>query len=1094
MTILPLLLSLACVQSDPLPDVGACASYPDGVYEYGQIGIGTCLAGPTSVTFLSDGHTIAVTNANPFLDFTGGSVLTLDLAAVDESLGRNLVTDLDPHALDLPNFNGAAAYAPGYELLLVANRLSEGERTREAVDQVLYVDVSNPQALALTDDVGPDEAGAAQDVGADPVELVYDAASDRAFTLNRTDHTVSAVDLASRPTRVVPPGGDGRLVADSFVDADASGSRATFARLTTTDDATTVVPDHWDLSWAAASVRVWSAADGGIYRTTGNGERTWTRSGIAFDVPAETDTTTRDPAYRLSYDGVATAMLAYVDNGAIAHATEDEAAGGEWIASGTLLEPDDDQVAFADPWLVLDQGTHVLYYTAGEGQTWIGAATSVDGADFRDQGAILTDEAGAVSDISVLWDPQVDRWRAWYTVTPSGGEPTLHSAWSEDLLSWTPEGSLGVTALSPAVDYWSGRFHLVYAEADGSGLREATSPDGYRWTDVGTLVSAEAGAHLEDGVALQVTDESTFGMRNAEGAYYAYPISPGTIYSQTDQGWHLEVVTGHRLGPEDLGADAEGGVAVSARVGDDLWLDVVGDDGVRRIAHGAWLSGAVTVDAELALDVGAEGEFDEAGVHHPAVLQVDGTWVMFYAAVAGDTITSIGRATSADGLVWTRGEAPVYEATLEWEGGQVVPGSAQLLDDGTLQLWYTGEFGEVGLLESTDGGLTFAPVAGAVYPWQFDAGAPGTWNDSAVSDPYVLRDGDVERMWFTGDDGEGLQVGYAERLVGDDEWIVSEDGEGSPRPAIPARGGVLGSEGLSRPVVARVGDTFEVLYAAEDGGVARIGYAAGLEADRLHVELVLPTLADTWGFTIVPPNDADAIDLDASTSYAIGRGCMTLALDDAAGMLYAGCKLVPYVYAIDVRDDSTATWADLNYLGVEAVLTLALSSSSGVRDLIVDPNTGTLYGLVDEPEAVAVIRADDVVDDQGLDDLRQRVTGLLPLPRSFERDAGVETQSAVGPGQMVLHPDGKHLFVANFNNNSVSVYDLSLGPIGTLVAETRDLGENPYAITLSPDGTRAVVANYSGEVDQYVSSTLVLLDADPTSPTFLDPITWVVNR
>lgn len=1094
MTIFPLLLALACVQSDPLPDVGACAEYPDGVYEYGQIGIGTCLAGPTSVTFLSDGHTIAVTNANPFLDFTGGSLLTLDLALLDEGAGRNLVADLDPHALDLPNFNGAAAYLPDEELLLVANRLSEGERTREAVDQLLYINVANPQALALTSDVGPDEDGSAQDVGADPVEVVVDAAAARAYTLNRTDHTVSAVDLASRPTRVVPPGGDGRLVADTFVDVDASGSRAAFARLTTGDDPTTVLADHWDMTWASSTTRVWAAADGGLFRTTGNGERVYTRSGIPFDVPAEADAPVHDPAYRLPYDSVSAGMLVYVEDGDIAHAVENTTSGGEWVPSGTLLSPDEEQVAFADPWLVLADGTHVLFYTAGSGTTWIGAATSLDGATFRDQGVILSDEAGAVSDISVLWDDQVDRWRAWYTVTASGGEPTLHTAWSDDLLTWTPEGSLGMVAYAPAVDWWSGRFHLVAAEADASALREATSADGYTWTDAGTLFAAESGAHLEEGVALQVADESSFALRDAEGIAYAYPVAPGVIYSQTEQGWHLEVVAGHRLGPEDLGDDAEGGVVVSARLEDDLWLDVVGDDGKARIAHGAWLGGVVSVDAELAFDLGAEGSFDEAGVHHPAIVQLDGAWVAFYAGLGADGLTRIGRATSADGLSWSRGEEAVYAPSLEWEGAAAVPGSALLLDDGTLQLWYTGEFGEIGLLESTDGGASFTPVAGSVYPWQFDAGAPGTWYDSAVSDPVVVRDGDLERMWFTGDDGDGLQIGYAERVVGDDEWTVSEDGEGSPRPALAVRGGTLGSEGLSRPVVARVGDTYEVHYAAEDGDVLRVGFAAGREPDRLHVELVLPTLADTWGFTVVPPNDADAIDLDASGDYAIGRGCMTLAHDDLAGMLYVGCKLVPYVYAIDVRDDSTATWADLNYLGLEAVLTLALSSTSGVRDLLIAPTTGTLYGLVDEPEAIAVIEAADVVDDQGVDDLRQRVLGLMPLPRSFERDAGVETQSAVGPGQMTLHPDGQHLFVANFNNNSVSVYDLSLGPLGTLVAETRNLGENPYAITLSPDGTRAIVANYSGEVEGYVSSTLVVLDADPTSPTFLEPLSWVVNR
>ncbi len=1086
-----LLLALACVKSDPLPDVGACAVYPEGSYEYGQLGIGTCLSGPTSLTMLADGHTLAVTNANPFLDFTGGSLLTLDLDLFDEAAGRVLVSELDPHALALPQFVGSAVYAAPYDLLLVTSRLSEDARTREQADALLFVDVSNPDAPALATDVGSSDGGSAVAVGWDPVDVVYDAATDRAWTVNRTDHSVSTVDLASRPARVVPPGGDGRLVADTFVDTDGSGSRAAFARLTLGDEPTQIERDHWDLSWNAATVRAWVATDGGLRRQTGNGESTWVGSGIAYDVPVGAGLTTRDPAFRLSYDGLVTAQLYYADAGSIFYAYEDEYGGGEWFDGGLALDPSEDEVALADPFVLLDGGVTYLYYTAGEGQTWVGLATQ-DGGKYRDVGAVLADETGSVSDVSILWDEQIGRWRAWYAVT-DGGEPTLTTAHSDDLRSWTVEESSGPVAYAPTVAWWSGRFHLYHSLADGSAIVDATSVDGYTWVDQGATLAGGADSHLLDGVALQVADEASFGMQNSEGAGYQYAISPGTIYSQTAQHWFFEVATGQLLGPEDLDDDGAGGVEVSSWVGDDVWVDLVGDDGVTRIGHGAYLAGVLTVDAAVALDVGAADGFDSDAVHDAVVVELDGGWTVFYAGDAAQ-VTSIGRATSTDGLTWTRSVEPVHAPTLEWEGATVVPGSAQVLDDGTLRLWYSGEFGEIGALDSTDGGVTFAAAPGDVYPWAFDTGAPGTWYDSAVSDPFVIRDGDVDRMWFTGNDGEGRQIGYAERIVGDVDWIVSEDAEGAARPAFPVLAASLGSEGISRPVVRATGTGFEMLYGAIDAAESRVGRAYGQVADRFHRDLALPTIADTWGFSVIPPNDAVAISLDTALNPELARGCMTLALDEAAGMLYVGCKLVPYVYVLDVRDDSSESWADLNYLGVEAILTLALSSSSGVRDLMIDPGTGTLYGLVDEPEAVVVIKADDIVDDQGTDDLRQRVLGLLPLPRSFERDGGVETQSAVGPAQMVLHPDGTHLFVTNFNNNSVSVYDLSLGPLGTLVAETDDLGENPYAMLLTPDGTRLVVANYLGEVDGYVSSTLVVLDADPSSAGFLDALGWVVNR
>ena len=96
---------------------------------------------------------------------------------------------------------------------------------------------------------------------------------------------------------------------------------------------------------------------------------------------------------------------------------------------------------------------------------------------------------------------------------------------------------------------------------------------------------------------------------------------------------------------------------------------------------------------------------------------------------------------------------------------------------------------------------------------------------------------------------------------------------------------------------------------------------------------------------------------------------------------------------------------------------------------------------------------------------------------------------------MLLHPDGRRLFVSNTNANSIGLVDLSLGPYGTWTDEVSLVGENPFGLALSPDGNALVFGNMAGEVnpDGVSSSTLGVLDVDPASPTYLQVRTWIVN-
>jgi DNA-binding beta-propeller fold protein YncE len=96
---------------------------------------------------------------------------------------------------------------------------------------------------------------------------------------------------------------------------------------------------------------------------------------------------------------------------------------------------------------------------------------------------------------------------------------------------------------------------------------------------------------------------------------------------------------------------------------------------------------------------------------------------------------------------------------------------------------------------------------------------------------------------------------------------------------------------------------------------------------------------------------------------------------------------------------------------------------------------------------------------------------------------------------MAIRSDGRLMAVCNFNTNSISFYDLTLGRVGTAIYELPLYAENPHALTFSPDGNSLIVATYTGEIDGLSSHTLLyIIDTDPSSPTYLRTRTRIKNR
>ncbi len=1116
-----LLILVACVRNEPYPDAGDCAETPSGSYTWGEIGIGTCLAGPNTLAFAGDpdAPTLLVVNANPHLTFTGGSLLALPWGELDLDAGRNLVSDLGAAAVDLPHFPvGLGVDEDG--LGLVPVRLSEESRTRDWDDDVYLLDLSDPASPALAE--RGEDGGATVQVGQDPIAVSVDDATGYAYVANRTGHSISILDLTAEEVEAVPPWPQEALRIGPFVDTDASGSRAELSDLDVDDDEE-LTDDVWTFSWVEGTWRLWAQADGGLGRWTTTGEG-YEDGGLGVelavdDYDGEISLPT-DPAFFAV--GSLTRMF-FEDEGVIRGSDIGDYLG-EWVLDEeTSLEGDADgwDALVSGPSVLLDEDLNIwMFYDGTDGESWaIGAATSSDAYSFRRAGAAVLEpqwehESARVSDPHVLRDAQTDQYRMYYSAY-DGERWTIGHAVSDDLTTWTSDETPvfavdGVDVAAPVISQQDGLFRLWYARREGAlwSLGAATSPDGSTWTDLGEVATLDHNPSVADeppGPTVYAVLADFFQGEGASAGALSATMRPSVDFTTDAYGFTARVVAGYHLSPYEVGTAGWGGVSLDSLDEDSGlgWLSLTSRDGDLTI-------GAATLDSEgrllpvrePVLEAGAEGEFDEDGVSSPVVWSVDGGYRMLYAGLSG-SVSTLGLASSDDGLVWTR-EGQVLDVDAEsWDGAGLVPGSVEALDDGSLRLWYTGTNGEllrIGSATSSDGGLTWTrEEEDQSRPWAFPPGSPGDWDDSGVRDPWVVVTDEGQHLFYAGSDGDLWRLGHAFRASADDEWERAEDAvTEDPRPVFGVTNGLFHADGVRRPLASWDSERWSVWFSGLDGIVSRVGKATGEDPERLHELSLRPTLGDVLTFsTSKGDEEADAIALDSAVEgrSVSGEALNSTLLDAERGLLYLASTHTNYVFAVDVRDDSEEGAPDENYLDIEAILLFdSTAGGAGFHGLALDGDR--LYAVNDDPECVVVFDLRALDDQPYARVLYDAVLGTIAMPLGGAGDEGVDNVASFGPGAMALHPDGRRLFVTNYNANSVSVVDLDLGEVGQVVDEVVDLGENPYAIAISPDGDRAVIANYTGEVDEdrVVSSTLAVLDIDEDSPTYLEVLTWVVNR
>lgn len=1100
------------------PSLGECADPPAGVHTFGQVGIGTCLAGPTDLkTFMRDGRAwLAISNSDLYRSFESGALTLVPLDGLDFSTTRNAMHEVDAVAVELDHFTGHIGLTSGETLALVPTRESEDITTQAANDPVWLVDLSTPEAPELS---SPRRYIAARQ---DPWTLAV--ADGRAFVVNGSVHSISVFD--TDPVRELDLAQTSAVVPIAVDDADASGSTLSLTGDVLTD---LEVPrsDAWTLDYVEGTWRVWLPDAQGMTRWTTTGA-TWTSGDLGRDLTDEIlglDAVPGDAWFGL-YDGL---LIAYVaDAGDIEWVTVDGTGRFAGPSSIALARGATWAETLAGPSIASLEGRSIMAFDGVvEGRTTIGLATTSDGLSYTaaDEPVWPVSATQDLSQPSLIEDPFSGRPRLFMTAASEGATRivtshrtapwTASGTWPEpvDVVLNLPPGTLSA---APQVAWGNGQFHMVASTSEDGGetwtLTRFTSPDGTVWRTRDMpfdLASAgtrppRAGLQFDPVGAWRVTGRD-------EGPLETLAVA-GATFRYTSQAWEITLAHGQAVDDAVL-PNSEGGIvpgdALRRDSGTDLLaLTATDADGRPRISLATMNDTSVETTLDDVIPEGTGG--NARGASSPVLFEDEsGILHLLYAAHDTEGLTTIRHATESSDGSFTADDAFTIspDDVGSWGEAGLEPGSVRVTEDG-VELWFSAFDGSVWRIGRALGpSITeLAPTDAATESWWLNVGEPGWFDDGGVRDPEWVDTDDGPVMLYSGFDGADWTLGAA-TLAGSSglNRLLDRDGE-LPLAIFAGLRQTFAAAGVYAPTATTGSDGRARLWVAgTDGTRPRLGAAIRDNLD-VYPDMRAPTPGDQLRFDTVR-GDPGRSEIDLSQTIegftTAGNGGILdrtddaptdVIHDDAGGMLYVASRNLPYLIVVDIRDDSTADYTDANYLDIEAVLRLDTSEDiTGIRSLALTPQ-GLLYAATAEPDGLLVIDTSVVVDDDAKTLIDGSAIASLPVRDRLD-DAGNGTFAAISGSDLHYIEDSGLLLMTHFRDNAVSIFDLNLGAFGQEVAYLAEVDENPVAVTSSPDGTLAFVANLTGRVvDGAAESSIAVIDLDPTSTDYLTVLTWMRNR
>jgi len=231
---------------------------------------------------------------------------------------------------------------------------------------------------------------------------------------------------------------------------------------------------------------------------------------------------------------------------------------------------------------------------------------------------------------------------------------------------------------------------------------------------------------------------------------------------------------------------------------------------------------------EPVLTRGGPGDWDSVDVLNPSVIRQGDALYNLYSGFDGKTWHT-GLAVSAGGIAWRKEGKIISPDPSTWEGDSIAANGSALADQsGILYYYQAGSPIRIGVARSNNG-----------HQWQkngspvVDLGPRGSWDESGVADPCVIRAGSNYYMFYLGVDRARRQrLGVARS----DDGIVWYKLRSNPILELGGYG-AFDENGLGEPAVWVSHGYYWMLYTGRDRSeVRRMGLARsrnGVAWDKL---------------------------------------------------------------------------------------------------------------------------------------------------------------------------------------------------------------------------------------------------------------------
>ena len=219
--------------------------------------------------------------------------------------------------------------------------------------------------------------------------------------------------------------------------------------------------------------------------------------------------------------------------------------------------------------------------------------------------------------------------------------------------------------------------------------------------------------------------------------------------------------------------------------------------------------------------------WSKSDVADPMVLYLDEVLHLWFAGFAkSEGKWVIGYASSTDGQSWRVHDAPVLQGSGEqsWDSSYGVAGPSVIVKDGLFYMWYHGFdkdwASSIGFATSPDG-IHWTPSA--VNP-VLRPNSSVMWKSKSVRDPSVIYTDQGFVMYFTEGDGTNRWIGYASSGDG----ISWSEYAGNPVLHLGAKQS-WETKGVWAPDVLLIEGIYHMWYTGETDGTNRIGHATSTD-------------------------------------------------------------------------------------------------------------------------------------------------------------------------------------------------------------------------------------------------------------------------